>query len=165
MEWARDPESPHQQHAERVLRIAITQLGIQDVDRVIALATDPVPPQSAPPPPPPPVNRDWHLWPAPPEDTSPVGEDWLAFIHSFDGCHVESANGYVCPLQTELSCTHHGPFTHSFSVFNNSNPQCIGISHTNKSGTAAKGLLYFIQNTIPKRNILAPLSIVKIDLI
>ena len=69
MEWARDPEPPHQQHAERVLRIAITQLGIQDVDRVIALATDPVPPQSAPPPPPPPVNRDWHLWPAPPENT------------------------------------------------------------------------------------------------
>ena len=41
---------------------------------------------------------------------------------------------------------------HSFSVFNNSNPQCIGISHTNKSGTAAKGLLYFIQNTIPKED-------------
>ena len=41
---------------------------------------------------------------------------------------------------------------HLFSVFNNSNPQCIGISHTNKSGTAAKGLLYFIQNTIPKED-------------
>ena len=45
-----------------------------------------------------------------------------------------------------------GGLTHLFSVFNNSNPQCIGISHTNKSGTAAKGLLCFIQNTIPKED-------------
>ena len=54
---------------------------------------------------------------------------------------------------------------HLFSVFNNSNPQCIGISHTNKSGTAAKGLLYFIQNTIPKEEYSSTRSIVKFDLI
>ena len=52
-----------------------------------------------------------------------------------------------------------------FSVFNSSNPQCIWISHTNKSGTAVKGLLYFIQNTIPKEGYSSTRSIVKFDLI
>ena len=54
---------------------------------------------------------------------------------------------------------------HSFSVFKSSNPQCIWISHTNKSGTAVKGLLYFIQNTIPKEGYSSTRSIVKFDLI
>ena len=54
---------------------------------------------------------------------------------------------------------------HSFSVFHNSNPQCIGISHTNRSRIAAKGLLYLIQNTIPKEEYSSTRSIVKFDLI
>ena len=54
---------------------------------------------------------------------------------------------------------------HSFSVFNNSNPQCIWISHTNKSGTAVKGLLYFIQNTNPKEDKYLTRSIMKFDMI
>ena len=129
VEWARDPSSPYQRPAERSLRIAAAQLGVEDVDRAIALAIDPVSPQF-----------DWHSgfdpscrMPAPPENAPPISDRWVTFIRSFDAyrflnntmsevqrlqyfdgnetrtrdCNLEH---FLCPLREAPGCTHEGLF-------------------------------------------------------